>query len=311
MSGINWKGVDLNLLLTFEAIMICRSVSGASERLHLGQPATSYNLKRLRTLLGDPLFERQGNVMVPTQRALEVSPKISTVLSIIRDDILLPNAFEPQEYHDKFVIGLSDYAEQVFGPALFDQLLTDCPNSQILFKAVDPSNCESALESGDIDLAIGVFKTLPDTLLRTFLYRERHVCLFDNSVLKVDLPINLDDYLSTPQMVITANRELSSPVDITLADINKKRRVVLGSTRFLTLRHMLLGRRLLCVMAELVGRSAPQSDGITLCQAPIPIPDFDIEMISRLRDSEHPKQKWLTNRVQWVIQQKVTELVKQ
>ncbi|MGF1734145.1 LysR family transcriptional regulator [Photobacterium satsumensis] len=310
MSGINWKGVDLNLLLTFEAIMVCRSVSGASERLHLGQPATSYNLKRLRSLLGDPLFERQGNAMVPTQRAIELSPKISSVLSIIREDILLPTIFEPEEYHDKFIIGLSDYAEQVFGPALFDQLLIDCPNCQILFKAIDPSNCESALESGDIDLAIGVFKILPDTLLRTFLYRERHVCLFDNAVLQVKVPITLNDYLSTPQMVITADRELTTPVDITLADMNKKRKVVLGSTRFLTLRHMLMGRRLLCVMAELVGRSAPESDKVTICEAPIPIPDFDIEMISRRRDSDHPKQKWLTEQVVSIIQQKVEKLMK-
>lgn len=310
MSGINWKGVDLNLLLTFEAIMICRSVSGASERLHLGQPATSYNLKRLRGLLGDPLFERQGNIMVPTQRAHELSPKISAVLTIIREDILLPNIFEPQEYHDKFVIGLSDYAEQVFGPALFDQLLSDCPNSQILFKAIDPSNCESALESGEIDLAIGVFKTLPESLLRTFLYRECHVCLFDNSVLEVKLPISLDDYLATPQMVITANRDLTSPVDITLTDMDKKRKVVLGSTRFLTLRHMLIGRRLLCVMAELVGRSVPTSDNVTICEAPIPIPDFDIEMITRRRDCEHPKQKWLTEQVSSIIQQKVRALMK-
>lgn len=155
-----------------------------------------------------------------------------------------------------------------------------------------------------------MFKTLPESLLRTFLYRERHVCLFDNSVLEVKLPISLDDYLATPQMVITANRELSSPVDITLTDMDKKRKVVLGSTRFLTLRHMLIGRRLLCVMAELVGRSAPRSDNVTICKAPIPIPDFDIEMITRRRDNEHPKQKWLTEQVSSVIKQKVTALKK-
>nr|WP_276329421.1 LysR substrate-binding domain-containing protein [Photobacterium gaetbulicola] len=208
------------------------------------------------------------------------------------------------------MIGLSDYAEQVFGPTLFDQLLSDCPNSQVLFKAIDPSNCVSALESGDIDLAIGVFKALPESLVRTFLYRERHVCLFDNSVLQVKLPISLDDYLATPQMVITANRELTSAVDITLTDMNKKRKVVLGSNRFLTLRHMLMGRRLLCVMAELVGRSAPNSESVTICEAPIPIPDFDIKMITRRRDSLHPKQKWLTEHVTSSIQQKVEELMK-
>ncbi len=127
MSGINWRGVDLNLLLTFEAMMVCRSVSAASERLHLGQPATSYNLKRLRVLLDDQLFERQGNTMVPTTRAQELAPKIDAVISIIRDDILQPVTFIPADYRDKIVIGLTDYAEQAFGPALFDSLIAELP----------------------------------------------------------------------------------------------------------------------------------------------------------------------------------------
>ncbi|MGF1701766.1 LysR family transcriptional regulator [Photobacterium makurazakiensis] len=310
MDKINWKGVDLNLLLTFEAMMICRSVSSASERLHLGQPATSYNLKRLRTLLGDPLFERQGNLMVPTSRAIELEPKINVVLSIIRNEILQPPIFEPSAFQDRFVIGLTDYAEQVFGPDIFDHLIKEAPQCQILFQAIDSANCDQALESGSIDIAIGVFKTQSEHLSRTFLYRESHVCLFDNQKLNVSLPISLDEYLATPQLVISANQALSSPVDITLADMNKQRRVVLGSTRFLTLRHMITGRRLLCVMAEMLGRSELFGDTVTTCVPPIPIPDFDIDMLSRKRDRQHPKTQWLMSQVQNVIQTKVTALRK-
>lgn len=288
--------------------MACRSVSGASERLHLGQPATSYNLKRLRILLDDPLFERQGNIMVPTSRAMELAPKINTVLSIIRDDILQPAAFEPAAFTEKFVVGFTDYAEQVFGPDIFDHLIQAAPQCQILFQAIDSGNCEQALENGDVDIAIGVFKTSGEHLCRTFLYREKHVCLFDNTILNVDLPISLAEYLATPQLVITANQALSSPVDITLADMNEARRVVLGSTRFLTLRHMINGRRLLCVMAEMLGRSELFGDSVTTCTPPIPIPDFDIDMLSRERDKQHPKTQWLMKQVQQVIQAKVSKL---
>lgn len=47
---------------------------------------------------------------------LELAPKIDAVLSIIREDILQPVAFEPASYQNKIVIGLTDYAEQVFAP---------------------------------------------------------------------------------------------------------------------------------------------------------------------------------------------------
>lgn len=308
MSGINWRGVDLNLLLTFDAIMKCRSVSAASEHLHVGQPATSYNLRRLRTLLKDPLFERQGNTMVPTSRALDLAPKVTAVLEIVRDDILRPVEFVPQEYNGKIVIGLSDYAEQVFGPDLFDQLMNEAPNCQLLFQPIDSENGEHALESSGVDLAIGVFKQQPDHLTRTFLYRERHVCLFDNQKMNVTLPISLQDYLATPQVIITANQELSSAVDITLSGMNTERKVVLGSTRFLTLRRIISGRKLLCVMAEMVGRTELFSDNVTICEPPIPIPDFDIEMLSRKRDSNYPRMVWLANRVKEVVQERVSVL---
>lgn len=55
---INWRGVNLNLLRTFDALMEQRSVTRAALQLHIGQPTMSYNLNQLRHLLKDPLFER-------------------------------------------------------------------------------------------------------------------------------------------------------------------------------------------------------------------------------------------------------------
>lgn len=308
MEQINWRGVDLNLLLTFNAIMTHGSVSAASEFLCVGQPATSYNLKRLRILLGDPLFERQGNLMVPTQRAIELGPKVKLVLDIIRDDILAPKSFVPVQFDGQVCIGLCDYAEQVFGPDIFDHLRAQAPQCKIIFQPLDSESVEHALESNQVDVAIGVFKDQPTSLQRTFLYRERHLCMFDNNQMQVDLPISLADYLATPQMVITTNRELGTPVDITLKKMEQARSVVLGSTRFLTLKRMLPGRQLLAVVAEMVGRSELGDDQLTLCEPPIDIADFDIDMLTRKRDQAHPQMKWLNSEVQSVIQAKVDQL---
>ncbi len=98
VKDLNWRGIDLNLLLTFDALFRLKSVSAASKELHLGQPATSYNLKRLRELLGDPLFERQGNKMQPTVRAHEIAPKVQTILSIFTQEVLPAEKFEPESY---------------------------------------------------------------------------------------------------------------------------------------------------------------------------------------------------------------------
>lgn len=308
MNKINWRGVDLNLLLTFDAIMTHGSVSAASASLCVGQPATSYNLKRLRTLLKDPLFERQGNKMQPTQRALELSPKVNTILAIIQDDILAPPKFVPADFADQVCIGLCDYSEQVFGPDIFDHLRAQSPQCKIIFQPVYSDSVEQALEDHQVDVAIGVFNDQPASLKRTFLYRERHLCMFDNTQMQVKLPISLEDYLATPQMIITSNRELGTAVDITLNKMAQARNVVLGSTRFLMVKRMLAGRHLLAVVAEMVGRSELGDARLTLCEPPISIADFDIDMLTRKRDQSHPQMKWLNREIKSVIQAKVKQL---
>jgi len=305
MAEINWQRVDMNLLLTFDALFRHRSVSKAADSLHLGQPATSYNLKRLRELLADPLFERDGNTMRPTMRAYEVEPKVRQIMTIFSQEIMKANDFEPEEFNGTFKIGLSDYAEQIFGPSLFDQLQSLAPKAKVLFKPIDGSNCVAALESREIDLCIGVFSDLPSKVTSTFLYRERHLCTFDNQVLNCKLPIPLDTYLTTPQMIVTASQTLSTQVDRTLASLNVERNVVMGTTRFLTIRRMLTGRAVLAVMAEMVGKSDLIEDSLTMCAPPIEIPDFDIEMVGLRGDSFHPRITWLAD----LMKRTVTDIV--
>ncbi len=308
MKEINWRGVDLNLLLTFSALMQFESVSVASKHLNLGQPATSYNLKRLRQLLDDPLFERQGHKMVPSCRAKEIAPHVTQILGIIRHDILPQGEFDSASYNGIYKIGLTDYAEQIFGPALFDVLLKGSPNCKILFKPADSLNSLSMLEKGEVDLCIGVFNELPDNVSKTFLYRERHCCIFDNSILQTKLPIPLKAYLKTPQIIVTANEELTSKVDQTLDSMGVERNVVLGTTRFFTIRRMLSGRKQLAVIAEMVARSDLIQDQLTLCSPPIDIPDFDVDMITLSRNESHPRLFWLHQQVKRLVQTKVENL---
>lgn len=133
MQRINWRGVDLNLLIAFSALMETRSVTKAAQKLSIGQSAMSHNLARLRELLDDPLFERQGHSMLPTQKALELITSVENVLNIITQDILRPDDFEPLDYEGIFKIGLTDYAELLFAPALFDAIHQAAPHCQLSF----------------------------------------------------------------------------------------------------------------------------------------------------------------------------------
>ncbi|MCZ7080154.1 LysR family transcriptional regulator, partial [Salmonella enterica] len=64
--------MDLNLLVTFEALLAEQNVTKAAARLNLSQPAVSAQLNRLREMFDDPLLVPARRGMTPTAKALEL-----------------------------------------------------------------------------------------------------------------------------------------------------------------------------------------------------------------------------------------------
>ena len=67
---MNLRGLDLNLLVIFDALVAERSINRAAEKIGLTPSAASHALRRLRDTFQDALLERTPDGMVPTQRAL-------------------------------------------------------------------------------------------------------------------------------------------------------------------------------------------------------------------------------------------------
>ncbi|ELR65351.1 LysR-like transcriptional regulator [Photobacterium marinum] len=308
MKDINWRGVDLNLLIAFSALMETRSVTKAAAKLSIGQSAMSHNLSRLRTLLNDPLFERQGHQMIATDRAIELTPVIEHILGLVTSEILRPGDFIPADYRGNFKIGLTDYAELLFAPALFDAISEQAPHCQLSFCNVDRNNYQAAFENQNIDLVIGSMKGLPKEIESQHLYTEDHVCLFDQKATGLSIPVDMASYVATPQALVTPDGKLASQIDDQLKQQGFSRHVAVGSGNFLTVRHLLTGRNLLCVVSTLMAKVDIFQDNLTRCPPPVEIPDFDINMLWLKRNASHPRIEWLKQIVCDTITQRVVAL---
>src|SRR5690242_16004248 len=79
-STVNWRTLELNLLVVFDAVAQDRSVTKAALRLGMTQPAISHALARLRQALGDELFIRTPLGMEATSRGQQLIDPIRTTL---------------------------------------------------------------------------------------------------------------------------------------------------------------------------------------------------------------------------------------
>src|SRR5262249_8856834 len=80
----DFRRLDLNLLVAFQALVREKSVSRAAERLFLGQPAMSGALSRLREIFRDEILVRTGRGMEPTAKALTLYAQLMPALESIR-----------------------------------------------------------------------------------------------------------------------------------------------------------------------------------------------------------------------------------
>jgi DNA-binding transcriptional LysR family regulator len=105
---MNIKTFDLNLLRVLEALLDTQSTVKAGEKIGLSQPAISAALGRLRTSLNDPLLVREGQKLVPTQKAKKLRPKLKSLMREV-EYLIEPDTFDPQSAQNSFIISGSDF----------------------------------------------------------------------------------------------------------------------------------------------------------------------------------------------------------
>jgi len=163
------ESADANLLLALDALFQAGSVTAAARRMNVSPPAMSHTLSRLRAAVGDPLFVRAGNRLVPTPRALAMRERVAgastEIRALLRPDLPLDIA----TLERTFVIRASDAMIVTAGHALDVLVRQEAPRVALHLVGV------LLPEVRDADLDIGVqFNTAPDLRIQT-LFREEMV----------------------------------------------------------------------------------------------------------------------------------------
>lgn len=289
---MNFRDVDLNLLVLFEALLRERHVSRAAERVGLSQPAMSHALNRLRHMLNDQILVRQGAHMVPTPAALRLAPRISDLLANSLSIIASEQEFIPRECRRTFRLGMTDYASASFLPRLLEELQSQAPFARLSVRHVGRSHGAKAVADDEVDLALGNFLR-HDGLMLYPLTAEKYLCAISRDHSFTGDRMTLEEYLSFPHLLVESSGEESGIVDIQLSLRGLRRDIACVVPHFLVAPMLLKNTNIVLTLMEGALRQSEEPCGLRLLEAPFDLPEYRSYMAWDSATENDQALRWL------------------
>lgn len=289
----NLSRLDLNLLVAFDALLTERSVTRAAIRVGLGQSAMSHSLARLRSLFGDELLTRSAEGMRPTPRAMALADPVRLTLAQIQSTVLKREAFEPSTADRVFRIGLADSIEVAVIPGLIEHLQATAPGVSIRLRSINRTGILEELDSGTLDLGIGVFNQGQTHHKRRQLYTDSFLCLFSAEKLDLTPPISLQDYLRWPHVLTSLADDARGAVDEALAKSKLKRSIMMTTPGFLPVPFVVRRARVITTLPSRLARYFSEAFGLVTSPVPIDLPSFTISLLWHASFDHDPGHRWL------------------
>src|SRR3990167_498343 len=198
--------VDLNLFIVFEAIYVEGSVTRASQKLNLTQPAISHALGRLRVLFDDPLFVRQGHAMVSTPLARSIIEPVRRSLRGFEVTLNGLDRFDPATTRKQFTLALRDVLESTVLPPLVVRVSQSAPLVDLAAIRVERREIESELAAGTLDLAIDVLLPLSGDILHSQIMVDKTVVIARKGHPQISKTLDLATYLQQDHILATSRR---------------------------------------------------------------------------------------------------------
>jgi len=294
--AMNIGGIDLNLLVAFEALADERHVGRAAKRVGLSQPAFSNAIGRLRTRLEDPLFVRTSQGMMPTPRAERLAGPIRSALAQLRQTFEAPQTFDPSVSAQRFRIALSDDVELRLAPLFARAMLTGDLHLQT--RRLDQlfTVPESELRNGTLDLAIGYFpdaRHLSSSCVMETLSEENNVVIARRGNPMWRRKLTLERFTRLDHAAVIYRNQAWGLIDNELASRGLRRRLRLALPHCLSVLHAVAASNLVaCIQQSMVKKFGEGLD-LRCCAVPFGLPPFTLRMVWHRQRNDDPAQLWL------------------
>ena len=293
----------LQILATLEVLLREQSVRETARILGLSPSSVSRHLGQLRALVGDPLFVRTGNAMMPTERARALSAELAPRLRELGRLLTTPPEFDPATARTSFVVAVADAVMPTIMPALLERISAEAPGVTLhLVSTTSPTDgLGQALTTGSLDLYLGPPIGATEGVVRKKLFGVGFVCAVRQGHPSIRGTMDLDTFCGLRHILVSSRFPPKSWIDEALEQQGLARRVVLTTPYFLGAAHIAAATDLVVSLPETTARAIADALGLQLFDVPLPLPQVPFFMQWHERHRAAADQAWLRRLVETTI----------
>ncbi|CDG22595.1 Transcriptional regulator, LysR family [Xenorhabdus poinarii G6] len=287
----NLRKLDLNLLLTLDALLKDPNVTRTARTLNLSQSTVSVQLGKLRKSLDDPLFLPGPRGMRPTARAELLRTSLRQALALLDKAVSSPGPFIPAESTHIWKIIAADYCETTVLLPVLTNLRREAPGTRLAVMENANSQIAQAVGQDKIDLFFHIREEAPQGLRCRKLFSEQYVLVsrIGHPLLKsaptLKLFLELDYVMISPD-----GGGFWGSTDKALSEMGLSRKVVLSVQHFMFAVFTIATTDLVGMLPLRLVKDNPQ---LQYFMPPVDIPGFEMNMLWHEHLHLEPAHKWL------------------
>ena len=294
---MNLARLDLNLLVSLDALLQQRSVTRAAAQVGLSQPALSASLARLRRHFDDELLTRVGNEYRLTPLAVQLRELARMALAGAERVFTAQPAFDPASSRREFSLLVSDYGVAVLGDTLAALFSEEAPAARLRLAANTPmvvDRADQALLSTDAMVLPHGFVA---DLAHADLYRDEWVCVVsaDNPVVAAGLTVA--DLETLPWVATYHGPTASTPAARQMRQLGIEPRVQVVTETFLTVPAIVAGSDRIALLQRRLVDLLPLNSGIRALPCPFEAGPLVEALWWHPAFTDDPEHAWLRDLV--------------
>jgi len=300
---MDFRGLDLNLLVVLDAVITEKNVTRASKRIHLSQSATSAALSRLRDFFKDDLLVPIGRKMELTNLALSLEKPVRNLLLQVESTVISREEFAPASSTRTFSVVASDYFVSVLLVEVLRDLHEQAPSVRFEIWPMMDAALE-LLDNGEVDLLFTPEQFASPQQPKEYLYEETYSCVAWSKNPRVGKTISAEDYIAGGHVEIRFGEVRHSITEERLRAVGCNRRLEIVVPHSAAIPQFVVGTDRLATLPTRLAALYASHFPLKYVPLPIKIAPTRLYMQWHRFQEHHADSIWFRKAVQEIVSQR-------